>query len=85
LPIQCTKNKVATIVASFREQQESRHVLEWAISHGIGNQHALAMWKRYSTEAVAVATNDPYELTRTIPGFTFPEVGIPSESTRVSA
>jgi len=68
-----TQKKMRLVVASYREQQESRSVLEWAISHGIGNQYAVAMWKRYHTAAIDVASRDPYELTRTIPGFSFLE------------
>ncbi len=61
----------ADIQKAWVEQRETREVMVFLQSHGIAVGHAIKIYKRYGSEALAILRQDPYRLASDIHGIGF--------------
>ncbi|MEA2693480.1 MAG: exodeoxyribonuclease alpha subunit [Acidobacteriota bacterium] len=59
------------IQKAWIEQRETKEVMVFLQSHGIATGHAIKIYKRYGSEAMAVLRQDPYRLATDIHGIGF--------------
>src|SRR5690606_14560077 len=61
------------IAEAWSEQKAARETVAALNDLGIGAARAMRLWHRYGAETVALLRDDPYRLTRDLPGFGFAE------------
>lgn len=69
--LKVSKKRAELILESFTEQKMVRTIMLFLHAHGISSTRALAIYKKYGDQAIAVIRQNPYRLAQDIRGFGF--------------
>jgi len=65
------KKTAEKIAASYRQQSELRDIMLWLEEHGVSGSYAARIFKQYSSFAIDVLENHPYQLAQEVEGIGF--------------
>ncbi len=81
------KKRIAIIKKAWQTQKAIKEVMVFLQTHGVSTTYAVKIYKQYADKAIAIVTNNPYQLATDIYGIGFltadkiaRNLGIPSDS-----
>ena len=81
------KKRIAIIRKAWETQKAIKEVMVFLQTHGVSTTYAVKIYKQYADKAIAIVTNNPYQLATDIYGIGFltadkiaRNLGVPSDS-----
>lgn len=65
------QSKIAMIQSSWLEQKQTHSIMMFLQTYGIGRSQAVKVFKRYGEDAIAIVSQNPYQLAADIRGIGF--------------